>query len=205
MGPMSSAPVTGGASRPSLVRLPVRVHFGPSEEGASRTRVALDDRSARRVSRVLASAVLWFLVVAGAGIAVLAAVLEDRGHEVVGTFGVEFGAALWFGGVVALGARRGATVARVLLLVALALGGAGLIAVAVVRGWSGAALGLAMEFGVGAMAVPVIDVLLLGVLHRTIDQYGGGSPAGIVRVSLAAAWPPVTVEVDRPEPTRDMG
>jgi hypothetical protein len=194
---MTTAPVSGNAPRRSLVRLPVSVQFGPSEDGSRRTQVELDDRPARRASRAVAVAVLWIVVVAGTGIAVVAAAFEQRGNEVVGTFGVEFGAALWFGGVVALGARRGATVARALLLVGLALGGAGLIVVAVVLGWSGAGLGLAMEFGVGAMAVPFVDVLLLGVLYRTIDQYGSGSPTGVVRVSLAASWPPVTVSVDR--------
>lgn len=112
-------------------------------------------------------------------------------------FGVEVGAVLWFAGAVTLGARAKATVLRAVALLLTALAGAALIVTALVRGWTGAGLGLAMEFGVGALAIPVIDVVLLGFLHSRLDQFAFAPDDRVVRLRLGRHLTDSSVEVDR--------
>jgi hypothetical protein len=130
-------------------------------------------------------------VVVAVGSAVLA---EEPSTEGIGTFGVEAGAALWFGGAVALSLRS--TSARHLLLV-LGAGAVGalLVAISLVLGWSGAALALAMEFGVGALAVVVIDVIVLGRVQPGLDAVGRLAPTSSLDITLERGWPPVAVRV----------
>ena len=49
--------------------------------------------------------------------------------------------------------------------------GAVVVASALLLDWTGAGLSLAMEFGVGANAVAVIDVVILGVVHNRIESF----------------------------------
>jgi tetrahydromethanopterin S-methyltransferase subunit E len=94
---------------------------------------------------------------------------------------------MWFAGAVTLGARPGPTALRVALLAATGLAGLALIAVALIGQWSGVALDLAMEFGVGAVAVVVLDVVILGVLQARLDQYAARTPtAGLPGASAAS-------------------
>lgn len=149
-----------------------------------------------RPASFAARAIPPVLVVVGLAVAVLSAtVVEDAVSEGIATFGVEAGAALWFGGAVALSLRR-TTVARGLLVLAAALGGLVLIGLALLRGWTGAPLDLAMEFGVGALAIPVLDVVVLGVLQPALEGLGRG-PVTSVEIELARRWPPVALHVDR--------
>ena len=77
---------------------------------------------------------------------------------------------------VTLGARPGPTVLRIALLTVTGLGGLALIGVALVAGWSGVGLDLAMEFGVGAVAVVVLDIVILGVLQARLDRLTVANP-----------------------------
>lgn len=45
-----------------------------------------------------------------------------------------------------------------------------LVLTALALGWSGVALDLAMELGVGAIAIVVLDILVLGVLQRGLER-----------------------------------
>jgi hypothetical protein len=139
----------------------------------------------RKPFAFLAVALPIAMMAVGATGAVLAAHAAERDStEQLGTLGVELGAVLWFGGAVALGARASATVLRALALVATALAGIALVAVALVRSWTGAGLSLAMEFGVGALAVSVIDVVLLGFLHAGITRLGTERDDRVVHIRL---------------------
>lgn len=145
---------------------------------------------------MLTGVVPTVLAVVGLTLALGSAVLAERGPtEAVGTLGVELGAAMWFGGAVTLGARRGATVGRALALLGLATTGAVLIALALVLGWTGAALSLAMEFGVGAVAVAVIDVLLLGLVQSRLERLGD-LPDDAVTVTVSGSWPLLAMRHD---------
>lgn len=136
----------------------------------------------------LAVALPIAMMVIGATVSVLAALAEEHeATEQLGALGVELGAVLWFGGAVVLGARPRATMWRVVLLAFTAIGGAALIAVALVRQWTGPGLGLAMEYGVGALAIPLVDVLLLGVLHATIARVASERDGRVVRIRLGRA------------------
>jgi hypothetical protein len=116
------------------------------------------------------------MIVAGLAIAAPASLLAERSTtEAVGTLGVEAGAALWFGGAVAL-SLRATTARRVVLVVLAAVVGAGLILVALGLGWTGAPLALAMEFGVGALAVVVVDVIVLGAIEPALDALRRRAP-----------------------------
>jgi hypothetical protein len=142
-------------------------------------------RVAGAVSVVLPTA----LAVVGIVMAVGGAVAAERpGTEAVGTLATELGAALWFGGVLTLGARGGATVGRAFGLAGLALGGALLVALAWVLAWEGAALALAMELGVGAVAVAVLDVLLLGLLYGGLTRIAD-TPESVVQVTVTRVPP----------------
>lgn len=152
----------------------------------------------RRPFGLLVVVVPIVLMVVGITMAIVSAVAtEHDGLEGIGTFGVEVGAVLWFGGAVTLGARAKATMLRALALFLTAAAGAALIVVALVRDWTGPGLDLAMEFGVGALAIPVIDVVLLGFLHSRLDRFAYASDDRVVRLRLGRHLTDSSVEVDR--------
>ncbi len=127
---------------------------------------------ARRVAAVLAIAIPVAMMTIGLALAIVASRAAERSAtEGVGSFGVEFGAALWFGGAVTLGARPSPTVRRVVVFAATIVGGVGLIAIALIRAWTGAGLALAMEFGVGMLAIVLIDTLVLSQFQRRLDTF----------------------------------
>lgn len=164
-------------TRPLLVRLPGT----ESAEGRAGGAELL-----RAPARCAAVALLAAMMAAGVTLAVVGAVAaEGERFEGLGTLGTELGAALWFASAVAAGSRRGATVGRGLLLVLTFVAGAALIVSALALGWRGAALALAMEFGVGMLAVPIIDVVLIGALHQRLDDFGRRGPGGPVVISLS--------------------
>jgi hypothetical protein len=170
-------------------RVPLRVQL-PWSADAAPTEVSVGVGPVQRVARVAAVVIPWVLVVLGSALAVAAAVVIERDlSDAAGGLGIELGAALWFAGVLALGARRGATVGRIVALAVLALAGAALVAVAVLAEWSGAALDLALEFGVGAMAVAVIDVVLIGTLHSRLERLGDAETQVVtVRIGGGRPW-----------------
>lgn len=128
-------------------------------------------------ARILVVLLPAALAVVGLVLALAGAALSERaGAEAVGTLGLEVGAAMWFAGAVSLGARPRPTVLRIALLAVTGLGGLALIGVAIVDGWSGVALDLAMEFGVGAVAVVVLDIVILGVLQARLDHLAAQAP-----------------------------
>jgi hypothetical protein len=189
----TSASLARRLSRPLRVQLAPPAGSTPAE-----LRVSGLTGSARRLSSALPIA----LMLVGAALAVACAILAERpAHEGIGSLGLEAGAAIWFGGALTFGAQRTTTVLRGLLLVATAVVGAGLVAAGLAFGLSGAALALAMEFGVGAVAVVVIDIVLLGVLHPRLTSIGASTDQVVV-VRLRRAWPPATFElapdVERP-------
>lgn len=121
-------------------------------------------------------AVVLPLVLASFGlvVALVGGLLAQRdATEVVGTLGIEVGAAMWFAGAVTLGARPRPTVLRAVVLGVTGIVGLGLIVAAFTNSWSGVALDLAMEFGVGAVAVVALDVLILGVIQANLDRLAG--------------------------------
>ena len=184
------------------LRQPIRIEL-PGSRGAVTvpTRVALPVHRLRGVAAMLANGIPLAMMAAGVTLALVAAGAAERpSTEGVGTMGVELGAALWFGGAVAFGVRRAPTLLRVLLIVLAGLTGAGLVVVALVRGWSGAGLALAMEFGVGAFAVAVIDVALLGVVHGRIDKLAGDSADSVLTIGIGRSWHLVDVRMERGEP-----
>ena len=123
-------------------------------------------------AKVLAVLIHLVMLVVGMVIALVSAHAAERSRtEGIGTMGVELGAALWFGGAVSLGIRRAPTVLRVLIIGLVGLCGAVVVASALLLDWTGAGLSLAMEFGVGAIAVAVIDVVILGVVHSRIESF----------------------------------
>jgi hypothetical protein len=174
-------------AQPVLVRLSQPVHTAVAGEyGVAAGGL---QRGARRAARILP----WALVVIGAALSVIAAIVIERDlGDAKGGLAVEVGAALWFAGAVTLGARTGATLFRFIALVCLALVGMVLIAAAVLLEWSGAALDLALEYGVAAVGVAVVDVLLLGLLHPTLTQIGEAEDR-VLTLSLRPAWPFVTL------------
>jgi hypothetical protein len=154
----------------------------------------------RRPASAAARAIPLVFVFVGLVMSILSATaLEDLVSEGVATLGVEAGAALWFGGAMAWSVGR-TTVGRVLLLVGVALAGLMLVAVALVLGWTGAALDLAMEFGVGALAVIVIDFIVVGTLHPGLDALARRVPGAAVNVDVGWRWPPLTIRVDERPP-----
>ena len=117
------------------------------------------------------------LVVAGLGLALASAVLAERAStEAIGAFGVEFGAAMWFAGAVSLGARGGSTLRRTILLSCSAMGGLVLIVLGLVVPWHGVALGLGMEFGVGLIAISIIDIVIIRLLYGTVRDIADDRP-----------------------------
>jgi hypothetical protein len=75
-----------------------------------------------------------------------------------------------------------------------------LVVLAVLLDWDGPALTLAMEFGVGSMAVAVIDVVLLGILHPGLEGYASRSEDLVVTLSLGGAGRLVAVRKEAPQP-----
>ena len=174
---------------------PLRVDL-PWWRSDGETSLRLPVAPVSRAARALTVVVPTVLAVVGLVLALASAVLAERGPtEAVGTLGVELGAAMWFGGAVTLGARRGATVGRALALLGLAASGAVLIALALAFSWTGAALSLAMEFGVGAVAVAVIDVLLLGLVQARLVRLGDASDDAVT-VTVNRSWPLLVVHRD---------
>ncbi len=164
---------------------PIRVElpWGPPRSGPAE--VAVKVNTLRRPFALLAVMLPLAMMIIGSVGAVLAAhAAEHDRTEQVGTLGVELGAVLWFGGAVVLGARASATVLRIVALVLTALAGMALVAVALVRSWTGPGLSLAMEFGVGALAVSLVDVVLLGIVHARIDQFGSARDDRVVHLRL---------------------
>lgn len=134
----------------------------------------LAGRAVNGASRVVVLVLPATLASVGLVLALAAGLLAQRAStEAVGTLGIEIGAAMWFAGAVALGARPRPTVLRIALICATGLSGLALIAAALFGAWSGVALDLAMEFGVGAVAVVVLDVLILGVVQANLDRLAG--------------------------------
>jgi hypothetical protein len=170
------------------------VRLGSTARREIRARVPLDPL--HRPASVATRAIPPILVVVGLTMSILSAiVLEDVVSEGVATLGVEVGAALWFGGVIAWSVRR-TTVGRVLLLMTAAVAGLMLIAVALALGWTGAALALSMEFGVGALAIVVIDLIVVGTLHPGLDTLARRAPGTIVDIELGWRWPPLTIRIE---------
>lgn len=127
-------------------------------------------------AKVLAILIPVVMLVVGLVIALVSAQAAERSRtEGLGTMGVELGAALWFGGAVSLGIRRAPTVLRVVIIGLVGLCGALVVASALLLDWTGAGLSLAMEFGVGAVAVAVIDVVILGVVHSRIESFANAA------------------------------
>ena len=134
----------------------------------------LAGRAVNGAARVVVLVLPAALAFVGLVLALASGLLAQRAAtEAVGTLGIEIGAAMWFAGAVTLGARPRPTVLRVVLICATGVGGLALIAAALFGAWSGVALDLAMEFGVGAVAVVVLDVLILGVVQANLDRLAG--------------------------------
>ncbi len=152
----------------------------------------------RRPASTLARVLPPVLAVIGLTLALLSAIAVERWDVDDGptTLALELGAALWFGGAVAW-SLRATTVRRALLIVATGVTGTALVAVALAAGWSGTALDLAMEFGVGAVAIVVIDVVVLGALHTRLDALGHRADRTAVDVHLTWGWPPVRFRIAR--------
>jgi hypothetical protein len=179
----------------AVLRQPLRVQL-PWQRSVDHPEVAVPVDVLRRPAAVVAWVVPVVMMIVGIAIAIPAAFAAetDRG-EGVGSLGTELGAALWFGGAVAWGARRRATVARIVLLAGVFVVGMALIAIALVRDWSGAGLALAMEFGVGLVAVAVIDVVLIGVVDN-LSSFSRQPDGRTVVVRLGQSWH--LVDVVRP-------
>lgn len=180
-------------------RAPLRVSV-PWFQGASSALVTVPSGPVQAAARVSARVIPWVLVVLGIAVSLVAAFVISRDlDDALGGLGVEVGAALWFAGALTLGARRGATVGRALSLLALALAGAVLVVLAFALDWSGAALDLALEYGVGAVAVAVIDVVLLGAIHGRLERLGSAEEQEVtLTVGGSAPWVSV-----RSAPRRD--
>lgn len=166
----------------------------PQHAALPSTSVRLDPLA--RPTSWIANAIAPALMVAGITIAVVAATLIGDDAEGLAAFGVEAGAGLWFGGSIALSLRR-ATVGRALIILLAAAAGIVLVVLALTLGWTGAALDLAMEFGVGALAVVVVDVIVLGAFQPRLDALGQSASGTSLTAELSRAWPLVRLRVDR--------
>ena len=155
-----------------MLRRPVRIPVpGVVRRAVESGHRELAGKVVNLTARVLVIVLPAVLGVVGLAIALAGALLSTReGTEAIGTLGLEVGAAMWFAGAVTLGARPGPTVLRIALLALTGIGGLSLIGVALVAGWSGVVLDVAMEFGVGAVAVVVLDIVILGVLQARLDR-----------------------------------
>ena len=173
------------------------VRFRPSAGEQAGPSATLPMSGLGRPVSLAARAIPVVMVVVGIAVAVPSAVWAERpSGEGLGSFGVEVGAAVWFAGAVTLGVRRATTVRRALLILLTALLGAVLVVIALVLDWSGAALTLAMEFGVGALAVLVIDVIVVGRLQPGLERIARDAETASVEVRLRRSWMPVELRID---------
>lgn len=157
---------------PARVALPTWIG-GSISPGSASVAVTVASSTARLLTVLLPS----MLAIVGLLLALVGARLSDHSStEGIGVLGVEVGAAMWFAGIVVLGGRPRPTMLRVALLAALGAGGLALVLAALVGRWSGIALDLAMEFGVGAVAIVVLDVVILGLLQRGLDRVADIAP-----------------------------
>jgi hypothetical protein len=165
---------------PSVLRRAARVpvpEWLRSSVGSARSDVA--GRVVTTTARLLTIVIPTMIAIVGLSLALVASVLADRDStEAIGTLGIELGAAMWFAGAIVVGGRPHPTVLRITLLAAAALGGVLLVATALLAGWTGTALDLAMEFGVGAVAIVVLDVIILGVVQSRLDQLAQSTDVG---------------------------
>ena len=139
----------------------------------------------RRPARIVRAVIPVALMVLGGVLAVVAAILAERPDtEGVGTLGTELGAAIWFAGAMLYVVGRVPTIGRALTLVGAAAAGLILIATALALAWDGAALALAMEFGVAAVVLLVIDVVLMGLIYPRVEALATGSDRGVVTLRL---------------------
>ena len=74
-----------------------------------------------------------------------------------------------------------------------------LVAVALVRGWTGATLTLAMEFGVGALVLVVVDVIVLRSVNLSLERIA----ASVLNVDVQWAWLPVRISSEQCVPLSD--
>jgi hypothetical protein len=177
---------------------PIRVEL-PGRLGQIRlpTEVSVPVTRAKRPAGFLATGLPLILMAGGIVLALVAADwAEQPDRDGIGALGVEAGAALWFAGAISLGLRRAPTVLRMFGLAVTAVVGVLLVTLALVLDWSGAALTLAMEFGVGALAVVVIDVLLLGILHPRIEHFADDAGEPVVRIGFVRSWKILDVRVE---------
>jgi hypothetical protein len=128
---------------------------------------------------------------------------ERASSEGLGTCGVGAGAALWFGGAVALSVRRTTTVRRGLTIVMSGAIGSALIVLALSFGWSGAVLALAMEFGVGALAIVVIDVIVIGAIQPGLESLARQADSASVDLQFGWRWPPIAIRIHHTASTAD--
>jgi hypothetical protein len=182
---------------PWLLR-PIRVELpGRLSQVRLPSQVAVPVDRAKRPAGLLATGLPVILMVGGVVLAVLTADWSEQSdREGIGTLGVEAGAAFWFAGAITLGLRRAPTLLRAFGLAVTAIFGVLLVALALALDWTGAELALAMEFGVGALAVVVIDVVLLGILHPRIEHFADDTAESVVRIRLAKSWHIFDVRVE---------
>jgi hypothetical protein len=159
-------------SQARLLQRPVRI---PTPRWLHRLELPVQSELAGKAvtgaARVVVLVFPAILAIVGLIVALAAGMLAQRDStEAIGTLGIEIGAAMWFAGAVTLGARPRPTVLRVVLIGATGLGGLALITAALFGAWSGVALDLAMEFGVGAVAIVVLDLLILGVIQENLER-----------------------------------
>lgn len=192
-GPTDGAPSGPLLARPVAVQLPTwLVDRLPASE------VSVPVRGHREVARAVRTIVPVALAVVGAILAVAGAIAAERpATEGVGTLATELGAALLFAGGVVVVVGRVPTVGRIIALVAVALLGAAAIAAALTFGWEGAALALAMELGVAAVVLLVVDVVLLGLVFPRVEGLAVGPERAVVTLRLGAA-PPEAERGDEP-------
>lgn len=144
----------------------------------------------RRAAQVLRIVVPAALMVVGAVLAVAGAILAERPElEAEGTLGTELGAALLFAGAVLWTASRVPTLGRVIALVVAAVAGVAACAAALLFGWSGAALTLAMELGVAAVVLLVIDVVLIGLVFPRVEGLATGPDRAEITLHIGSRRP----------------
>lgn len=181
--------MTDRTSFASLLARRVRIDL-PSwlSERLDRDEVTVAVRGHRPVARILRVAVPTALIVSGALLAVAGALLAERpATEAVGTLATEAGAAALFAGAVLLVVSRVPTVGRVVALLVTAAAGVVAIVLALALGWEGAALTLAMELGVAAVALLIIDVVVMGLVFPRLDDLASGPDRTVVTLRLRPA------------------
>lgn len=184
-------PVTEPSSLASVLSRRVRIDL-PTwlSERLDRDEVSIAVRGHRPVAQILRVAVPVVLIVVGGLVAVGGALLAERPDtEAIGTLATEAGAAVLFAGAVFLVVSRVPTVGRIIALLAAAGTGVVAIVLALAFGWEGAALALAMEFGVAAVALLVIDVVVMGLVFPRLDDLASGPDRTVVTLRLRPSHP----------------